>query len=489
MSSPLPRPRSGLPGRADVPWGVRVGARAFFAVVSLLIIVASGIAWATFQNFTDNVPHGANVPGSSSDPDGDDQNILLVGNDTRAGATKEELKALHAGKDKTTANADTMILVHVPDDGSKPTLVSFPRDSWVEIPGHGMGKINSAYPDSYNRAKGAGRDERTAQGAGIIGTIQAIQKLTGLRVDHYMQVSLLGFYRISNAIGGIKVCLKAAQNKKTEDGRGDSGIDLPKGESTIKGKQALAFVRQRHGLPHGDLDRVKRQQYFLKAAFKKITSAGTLLNPFKMRDLLKAVGSSLLTDPDLDLLDLARQFQSLTTGKLNFATIPNNGPKLIYPDGVETSIVEVNRAALPAFIEQLQGKNESALDDADPAAASSVTVDVLNGTSIARLAARNATGLKNLGFKVNTVDSTTTTRTTTVQYPAGKESEAKAVLAVIPKAKAVATPDVARVTVVLGANRVTVKGVTPPAAPKTTAHAGADGGKSGGDADGLGCID
>ena len=88
-----------------------------------------------------------------------------------------------------------------------------------------------------------------------------------------MQVSLLGFYRISEAIGGVTVCLNAAQNATTdrdEFGSGYSGIDLPKGVSVIKGAQALAFVRQRHGLPHGDLDRIKRQQYFLRAAFDKI---------------------------------------------------------------------------------------------------------------------------------------------------------------------------------------------------------------------------
>lgn len=473
-----------------MPWGLRVGVRAFFASVSLLILIASGIAWVTFENFASDVPHGDAVPGASADPDGDDQNILLVGNDTRAGATRAELKALHTGHDRTTANADSMMLLHVPDNGSRPTLVSFPRDAWVEIPGHGMGKINSAYPDAYNAAKTSRRDEQGAQSAGIIGTIKTIQTLTGLSVDHYMQVNLLGFYRISQAIGGVKVCLKAAQNKTTDRdqfGSGYSDINLPKGKSVIKGAQALAFVRQRHGLPHGDLDRVKRQQYFLKAAFGEITSAGTLLNPFKMRDLLDAVGQSLLTDPDLDLLDLARQFQSLTSGKINFATIPNNGPKLIYPDGVETSIVEVNKAALPAFVSQLQGKSDSALTDADPADPASVTVDVLNGTGTARLAARNADALAKLGFKVNTVDSTSTTKNTTVQYPAGKESEAKAVLAVIPRAKPVQTPAVARVTVVVGANNMLVKGVTAPAAPKPAATTGGTT-KAPGDG-GLGCID
>ncbi len=480
---------------------MRVGVRAFFASVSLLVIVASGIAWATYQNFTGNVPHGAGVPGADGDADGGQQNILLIGNDTRAGATRAELDALHTGHDTTTVNADTMMVLHIPaGSDAQPTLVSFPRDSWVDIPGEGMGKLNSAYPDAYNQARSAGRDEKTSESAGIQATIRAIQSMTGLKIDHYMQVNLLGFYRISNAIGGVEVCLNNAQNKTTEtDGTrsGFSGIDLPKGVSVIKGKQALAFVRQRHGLPNGDLDRVKRQQYFLRAAFAKITSAGTLLNPFKINQLLDAVSSSLLTDPGLDLLALAKQFQSLTAGKIKFATVPNNGPKMIYPGGVATSIVEVNSKEMPAFIAGLEGKTGDALKKAKPAAPATVTVDVLNGTDAAKVAARNATGLQQLGFSINQVDSTDPVKKTTVQYPPGDEAAAKAVLAAVPGATALATPDVDRVTLVIGGNDVMVKGVTPPTAPVGGAGAStggssgspaSSGGISADAANGLGCI-
>jgi LCP family protein required for cell wall assembly len=479
---------------APIPHGVRVGVRALFASISLIVIVGSGIAWVTFKNFTAHVPHGDPVPAlraGEHDIDGDAQNILLIGNDTRAGATRAELKALHTGRDKSTANADTMMLLHVPAGDGRPTLVSFPRDSWVSIPGHGKGKINSAYPDGYNAAKTAGRSETAAQSAGIVLTIKTIHALTGLYIDHYMQVNLLGFYRISEAIGGITVCLNHAQNASTDRddfGSGYSGIDLPKGVSVIKGVQALAFVRQRHGLPHGDLDRIKRQQYFLKAAFQKLTSAGALLNPFKLRDMLTAVGSSLLIDSKLDLISLARQFESLTSGKINFATIPNNGPQLIYPDGVETSIVEVNRAAIPAFVTSLEGKGNPAYDDASPASPSSVTVDVLNGTDIAHLAARNSTALKSFGFKINTVDSTSsTTRTTVIEYPAGREAQAKAVAAVVPHAKVVMTPDVVRVTLVLGTDGRWVKGVAQSGATPAPAHKSGSG--SSDPTHGLGCID
>ncbi|MDT4989360.1 MAG: hypothetical protein QOI74_3454 [Micromonosporaceae bacterium] len=496
MSSDLPTEHGAAARGADVPRGLSVGVRALCASVSLLILVGSGVAWATFKNFTARVPHGDPVPALTAgehDPDGRDQNILLVGNDTRAGATRAELTALHTGHDTTTANADTMMLLHVPADGSRPTLVSFPRDSWVSIPGHGKGKINSAYPDGYSAAKDAGRSETAAESAGITLTIKTIHALTGLYVDHYMQVNLLGFYRISEAIGGVTVCLKAAQNASTDRdqfGSGYSGIDLPKGVSVIKGEQALAFVRQRHGLPHGDLDRIKRQQYFLKSAFQKLTSAGTLLNPFKLRNLLNAVGRSLLVDPKLDLLALARQFESLTSGKIEFATIPNNGPQLIYPDGVETSIVEVNRSAIPAFVSALEGNSNSAYNDAAPAAPSSVTADVLNGTDIARLGARNATALKALGFRINTIDSTSsTTEQTTVEYPAGKESQAKAVAKAVPHAKPVMTPDVARVTVVLGTDGQWVTGVAQPPPAKPSSGSGATSGTGSDPTHGLGCID
>jgi LCP family protein required for cell wall assembly len=466
--------------RPDVPRRLRLGLRIGFAALSFVILIGSGLAWATFQNFTNHIPHGAAVPGLAAgahDADGKDQNILLIGNDSRAGASPAELKALSTANDGGSVNTDTMMVLHVPSDGGRASIISFPRDSWVSIPGHGKGKINSAYGTAYSAAKDAGHSETGAQSDGIILTIKTINALTGLHIDHYMQVNLLGFYRISNAIGGVTVCLNAAQNPNTDSdafGRGYSGINLPKGVSVIKGSQALAFVRQRHGLPRGDLDRIQRQQYFLGAAFRKVTTAGVLLNPFKLHDLLGAVGSSLLVDPKLDLLKLGRQFQAMSAGNITFKTIPNDGSQTIYPDGVETSIVQVDTAAMPGFIRQLQGKDaDPDLSGAKAAAPSSVTVDVLNGTSTVGLAGKNADQLKVLGFKVNAVDSTSPSADTVVEYPSGKESEAKAVSAAVPGAKVVQTNNVGRVTLVLGANHVQVKGLaaSKPPTGKTTSAA------------------
>jgi LCP family protein required for cell wall assembly len=469
--------------RRWVPW-----LRWACAVLSLLIFVSAGVAWSLYRNFTADLHKGSAVPSDSADVDGSGQNILLVGDDTRDGATRAELRAMHAGPDFGTVNADTMMVLHVPGNGRRPSLISFPRDSWVTIPGHGQNKLNAAYPLAYNAAKAAGRSNVEAESAGLLLTIRTIHELTGLHIDHYVQVSLLGFYRISEAIGGVTVCLNAAQNASTDSdayGHGYSGIDLPKGVSVIKGEQAMAFVRQRHGLPHGDLDRIRRQQYFLASAFDKISSAGILLNPFKLNDLLKAVGSSLLIDPSLDLPGLAQQFVSLSSGRITFTTIPNNGPQVIYPDGVMTAIVGIDHAAIPAFLRGLDGAAPT-LKGVTPAAPGDTTVDVLNGTLTPRLAAVNADQLTGLHFRVNDVGSADPTTQTTIQYPAAMAKQAKALLAVVPRAKTVQTDQVHRVTLRLGTNGVQVKGLTTAGAPGGGGRAPAAAKDPTG---GLGCID
>ncbi|MGI8761081.1 MAG: LCP family protein [Jatrophihabitantaceae bacterium] len=488
---------------APVPATARrlgLGLRLAIAACSFVLLVGSGLAWASYQSFTNSVPHGAAVPplaAGTHDIDGNAQNILLIGDDSRAGASAAERKALSIGHDDGEINTDTMMVLHVPADGSHASIISFPRDSWVAIPGNGNGKLNSAYGDAYVAAKHAGKSEIAAQSAGVMLTIRTLDALTGLHIDHYMQVNLLGFYRISNAIGGVTVCLNAAQNRNTDAdqfGKGYSGIDLPKGVSVIKGAQALAFVRQRHGLPHGDLDRIKRQQYFLGAAFRKIASAGVLLNPFKLHALLGAVGSSLLTDPSLDLLSLAREFEQLAAGKISFRTIPNDGPQTIYPDGVMTSIVAVNTAAMPAFVRQLQGEAaDPGLSAAKPAPRSSVTVDVLNGTDVVGLAGRNADRLRTLGFRVDAHDSTGPTSATAVEYPSGMAAQAKTVGAVVAGAKLIQTASVQRVTLVLGGDGRQVSGLavgsSAAAGPSASAGTSTPAAPHPGVAAGQGCID
>ncbi len=490
---PPPRPAgaAGRPAAGSDRAGLTV--RIVAASLGFLILVGSGYAWALYRNFTSAVPHGGAVPAlSGGDVDGAAQNILLIGNDSRAGATPAEQAALHTGHDTQTVNTDTMMILHIPDHGGRASIISFPRDSWVSIPGYGKGKLNSAYSDGYNAARSQHRSERQAESAGVLLTVRTLSELTGLHIDHYVQIDLLGFYRISEAIGGITVCLLHAQNASTDRdafGSGYSGIDLPAGVSTIKGAQALAFVRQRHGLPDGDLDRIKRQQYFLAGAFHKVASAGTLLNPFKLRHLLDAVSSSLLTDPSLNLLSLAHSFELLSSGAMTFATLPNNGPQVIYPDGVETAVVGVDHTAIPSFIRSLIGQAPD-LADVHPADPATVTVDVLNGADVYRLATRNADQLKRLGFHIDVVDSTPApVQATVVQYPPGHAAAAKAVGAVVKGAKLLETAGVDRVTLSLGTDGRQVTGLAAAPTSKPTGAAALPAGSARQNTTGgLGCI-
>jgi len=306
-----------------------------------------------------------------------------------------------------------------------------------------MAKLNSAYVDGMQDHNG-----NKAAAAQLL--VQTIENLTGLTVDHFVQVDLLGFYRISNAIHGVQVNLCQAQKES------NSGINLPKGVSTIKGTQALAFVRQRYGLPNGDLDRIKRQQYFLSAAFRKVSSAGTLLNPFKLQNLLKAVNQSLQMDNSLDPLKLASQFQDLSAGNLIFKTIPTHGTQDTDNAG---NVVVVDPTEVKQFANQLIGSNgtNSGLDNAKTVSPGSFTVDVLNGSTTDGAASRNADTLRQLGFQVGTVDTAgSRSPETVIEYPDGMAGQAKTLAAHISGAQAKQTDSVKRVTLLLGSDGLQV---------------------------------
>ncbi len=444
--------RDPRPGRRR-PAGWLIGVRLLAAGLSLAVLVGGGWAWAVYRNFDAHLNRVNAIGGSTklkTDIDGKAQNILLVGNDDRATATAAERKAIGITLDGGSTNTDTMMVMHVPANGKKATAISLPRDTWVAIPGHGMGRLNSAYADGKADGKG-----NKAAGAQLL--VRTIENLTGLTIDHYVSIDLLGFYRISNAIGGVRVCLLHAQNASTEGDashpRGYSGINLKQGWNTIEGKQALAFVRQRHGLPRGDLDRIVRQQYFLSAVFRKVTTAGVLANPFKLQKLLTAVSSSMQLDGStpghtgLNPISLAQQLQNLSAGNLTFATIPTTSAVI---DGADVQVV--NPDTIPVFVAKVLGTTTtSAYTRAKTVAPSTVTVAVLNGTGTKGWASTNQAVLDKVGFKT-TVGDAKSASTTQVLYPVGMEAQAKTVAAYVRGATASASASVSVVTLVLGSD-------------------------------------
>ncbi|MDR6573133.1 LCP family protein required for cell wall assembly [Curtobacterium sp. 320] len=428
-------------------------------VLTMALLLGGGYAayaYGTLSNGITKIDAISGKAATKDDVDGQAQNILLVGDDHRPdNATPEQLAELGTESDGGSKNTDTMIVLHINEDGSQATMISFPRDSYVDIPGVGKGKLNSAF---YFGSLNGGGD---TGGAKLL--IKTIQNLSGLTIDHYVRVSLLGFYQIVKELGPVEVCLNNAVDDHW------SNLKLPAGTSELTPSQALSFVRQRHGLPNGDLDRNVRQQYFLSQEARKVLSAGTLLNPIKMGNILKAVGGSIQTDTDL--VNLATQMRNLRPGNIQSATIPTLGTPTITVNGAPLSIVQVDEVGLPAFVQGLVGE-PAEYSKAGRAQPASTSVTVLNGSGVTGAAGAAGTVLTARGFQVGAPGSSDLTKTTQVQYPAGMEKQAKAVAAVVPGAVAVRTNAVTGVTLVLGSDGKTV---TPVAAAGGTASSPAAG--------------
>lgn len=346
--------------------GRRVGGRVALGVVSALVLGATGYAWSQLSKLdsglvtADVIPPSARIDGEGTIP-GEPlkvaQNILLVGIDARTDAygnplPQNVLDELHAGgSDDGGDTTDTMIVVHIPAGGAAATAISIPRDSYVDIAGNfGKHKINSAYSRGKNdakpglRAKGLSGPqlEMAANEAGARTAIDTVQAFTGLTINHYAAINLAGFDALSQAVGGVEVCLKAPVQDSY------SGANFPAGPQTLSGPQALAFVRQRHGLPNGDLDRIARQQAFMSAMAKKVLSAGTFTDPSKLTSLVNAVQGAVVLDQGWDILSFAQQLRGMTSGAIGFATIPVQSLSLATPfDG---DAVKVDPAQVREFV-------------------------------------------------------------------------------------------------------------------------------------------
>ncbi|MGN6608428.1 MAG: LCP family protein [Jatrophihabitans sp.] len=357
--APLPphldprRPRSSSGGRWVV-WR-RVGLTVL-AMVSVFALVVSAYAFFFFRNVDHKVPRFASnftprAAQTKTDFDGSDQNLLVVGNDDRSNLTNRQAAELKVGKDGGSIATDSMMIIHIPADGSNATLISLPRDSYVNIPGYGMNKLNAAYAMAYTDTKGSLDAKRTA-GAELL--TKTVSNLTGLTIDHFIQVTLLGFVQISDAVGGVTVNLCHAVDdtvayNASQGVEGGSGFVSKAGVQTLQGVRALEFVRQRHNLPNGDLDRAARQRYFLTQAFRKVVSAGTLFDPSRLNALANAVENSVYVDAGFSLTDLARQVGTLSPDNIVSKAIPFQG----FQDTEVGSVEVVNPAIVQRFVKNL----------------------------------------------------------------------------------------------------------------------------------------
>jgi LCP family protein required for cell wall assembly len=341
--------------------------RAFVALLSAAVVATIGFGWYTFRTADDNVVRDDVITAA---PDVEaksirelprtSQTILLVGLDSRTDAQgnplpQEVLDALNAGEATGVQNTDTMMLVHIPADPTKKAFaVSLPRDSYVDIAGgSGEHKLNSAYIRGKNaeatRLRNEGVDEATVEResttAGRRNLIATIQNLTGMTIDHYAEINLFGFSELTKAVGGVPVCL----NEPVHDRY--SGANFPAGQQVLQGVDALRFVRQRHGLPNGDLDRVRRQQAFLAGLANQLFSSGTLTSPSRINALVDALTKAVVLDRDWDLMSFATQVATLTGGDIEFSTIPTG--RINLPTPSDGSAVEVDPEQVRAYFQTL----------------------------------------------------------------------------------------------------------------------------------------
>jgi LCP family protein required for cell wall assembly len=285
-----PRPPARGPGGPARPSGAGGAGRRLLrprrivaiicALLALLIVVVAGMYFYLNSQLTRRnvLVDYAGRPAAAAG-----QNWLITGSDSRQGLTAKQERQLATGHDIGGHRSDTILVLHMPSNGGPPVLISLPRDSYVEIPGVGMNKINAAF--AFGGAKLLAK---------------TVQDATGLRIDHYMEIGFGGFVHVVDAVGGVNMCIRAPLRDPA------AGLNLKKGCQTLDGAQALGYVRTRHDFANQDLQRIQDQRLFMKALLKKMTGLGTILNPFASIPAALGAADTLTVDNGTNLYQLVR---------------------------------------------------------------------------------------------------------------------------------------------------------------------------------------
>jgi LCP family protein required for cell wall assembly len=409
--------------------------------MSALVMLTSGGAWALTSYINGHL--GRLNAGTSGTPSSGPLNIVVAGLDERSGLTPRQQALLHVGPNSGEVDTDTLMLVHVPADHRYVRVVSLPRDSWVNIPGHGMNKINSAL--------GIG-------GPSLM--VKTIEQLTGLTVNDYVEVNFLGFVKVIDALGGVDICLPFAVNDAY------SGLHMSAGEHHVNGITALEFARDRHSFATSDLARIQDQQQIISSALTEGLKSGVLANPVRLESFLSATSAAIRVDQGFNVVSLADELRGISTSDVTFTTVPLSNTNYQTPTG--ESAVLWNQSAATALFNELKTDQPPASQAPAPGHQAGkrhtpnrgqVSLDVYNGTTISGLSGSTGSQLAHLGFKVNRsgVDWTSQNLTQTViQYPAGQKASAQVVRQVLPGAQLQQVKGLARVRILLGQSDHTV---------------------------------
>ena len=504
------------PGSPPSLWGVAGKAGyALSCTAAALVLAVSGFSYFVVRDVSSIGGSHAILSGPSIGA----QNILLMGLESRTDwngniLPNNILNALHAGSRAGVeagvgGNAtNTMILIHIPAGGKKAVGFSIPRDNWVTFPtaydGQTQGKIDQAYgfalaaKESQLRQQNSGLSQNqiafAGNEAGRAATVATVEQLTGVHIDHFAEVNLDGFYELASVLNGVEVCLNHPVPYDSY-----SGFYAHKaGYQHLNAVMALAFVRQRHGLPNGDLDRTHRQQAFLDSVMQQLRTEGVLSDLTKINSLLSVARQYVITDSGWNLLDFASQMRSLTSGNLTFHTLPIVGYETI--DGQDANQVD------PALIQQLvqetfyPAPRTSSSSSPSPASttaaakadAATTTVDVYNGGSTPGLAGQVSAALVEDGYKTGQIGNASALTTTEVLYGTGSAASAGKIASLFGvTATASSTVAAGHVEVMLGANAAVPGATVTPTASSSAVPvptAGAQGGAVNAK-NGIPCVD
>lgn len=357
--------------------------------MSAVVLLMSGSAWAitglasgqlnrddVFGDLADEGRPEAGPRGAMT--------VLLLGSDSREGLDSAERSELSVGQDEEGARADTIMLAHLNSDRDRVSVVGIPRDSWVEIPGHGPNKINA----SYNLG-------------GPSLTVQTVEATTGVHIDHYVEVDFAGFIDVVDAVDGIEVCVpEAIQDERTN-------LDMAAGTHQVNGAEALSFARTR-ATPEGDLDRIDRQQQVLAALLNRALDTQTLTEPTRLTGFLDSTLDSLTVDENMDtatIRELAGQLGTFDLDDVSFAQVPLSDFDFQTPNG-DVAVRWADDEAGQLFDQLRSGEplgDEPTTTDSDDEtgpAASDLTMEVYNGIGTPGLGSQAHDELSQAGFSI-----------------------------------------------------------------------------------------
>jgi LCP family protein required for cell wall assembly len=424
--------------------------------VAVVVITASGVGHAVVTGLNGAIGRVDAFGGMQNRPgDSKGTNFLLVGTDGRDGLDPAEKKQYHLGGAPCHCT-DTIMLVHLSQDRERASVVSIPRDTYVQLPTMGNARPAPGASPAHRSAGGtrmpathpAKINEAYADGGPKL-TVATVEKLTDVHIDHYLEVDFTSFMKTVDVLGGVPVCTR----RPLKDSY--TGLDLPVGTTVLNGGQALQYVRSRHIDADSDLGRMQRQQRFVAQVIHKITSTGTLTDPLRLEQVASTVLGSVRADKGLDpadLIALARSMKGFSSASSEFATVPLSDLSYNVPGVGSTVKWDVPKAnvlwadiradrPLDAKKPAKGGRSAGPERKAVPVdvAPSQISVEVENASGVNGLGASVQKSLHGTGFATPGLPTTAERHTarTTIAYDPRWDRSARSLAAALPGARLV----------------------------------------------------